>query len=138
MDKVQISLSVFFEDPFYIGICERRINDQLSVCKITFGAEPKDYDIQEYILKGWQALTFSPGIYDVRNKECSNPKRRQRAVKRQLKKLEIGTKSQQALKLQHTQDKSERNAKYRQRKEERNEKQFALRQVKRKEKHKGR
>ncbi|WP_330587915.1 DUF2992 family protein [Anaerocolumna sedimenticola] len=42
MDKVQISLSVFFEAPFYIGICERRTGDYLTVCKITFGSEPKD------------------------------------------------------------------------------------------------
>ena len=138
MDKVQISLSVFFEDPFYIGICERRMENNLAVCKITFGAEPKDYEIQEYILKNGQELRFSPGIYDAVVKEKANPKRKQKTIKHQLDKLEIGTKSQQALKLQYTQSKLERAEKYRQRKEEKEERQFTLRQLKKKEKHRGR
>lgn len=38
-------LIVFFEDSFWIGVFERIENGKLSVCKVTFGAEPKDYGI---------------------------------------------------------------------------------------------
>ena len=37
------SLTVLFEDPFWVGIFERIDDGKLSVCKVTFGAEPKDY-----------------------------------------------------------------------------------------------
>jgi hypothetical protein len=138
MDKVTVRLSVFFEDPFYIGICERRMNDRLAVCRIIFGAEPKDYEILEYVLEKWQELKFSPTINDVVIKECTNPKRMQRTVNRQLKNMEIGTKSQQALKLQQTNSKLERTIKRHERKDAENERQFILKQQKRKGKHKGR
>ena len=45
MDKVSVALRVFFEDPFWIGLLEREENGQLSVSKITFGPEPKDYEV---------------------------------------------------------------------------------------------
>jgi hypothetical protein len=138
MDKVSVALRVFFEDPFFIGICERRTEGWLTVCKITFGAEPKDYEIQEYILKNWEKLKFSPAAEDTVIKVCSNPKRMQRVVKRQLDHIGVGTKSQQALKLQQTDLKHKRVAKKREEKEAENERQFELKQRKRKEKHKGR
>lgn len=43
MDKMSGTLTVMFEDPFWIGIFERISDGKLSVCKVTFGAEPKDY-----------------------------------------------------------------------------------------------
>ena len=42
MDKVSGRLTVFFEEPFWIGVFERISEGKLSVCKVTFGAEPKD------------------------------------------------------------------------------------------------
>ena len=42
MDKVSAKLTVFFEEPFWVGVFERISEDKLSACKITFGAEPKD------------------------------------------------------------------------------------------------
>jgi len=41
---------VFFEDPFWVGVFERIEDGKLSVCKVTFGAEPKDYEVWDYIL----------------------------------------------------------------------------------------
>ena len=50
MDKVNGKLTVFFEEPFWVGIFERIEDGKLSVAKVTFGAEPKDYDIQEFLI----------------------------------------------------------------------------------------
>ena len=47
MDKVNGKLTVFFEEPFWVGIFERIEDGKLSVAKVTFGAEPKDYEVQE-------------------------------------------------------------------------------------------
>ncbi len=50
MDKVSGRLTVFFEEPFWIGVFERISEGKLSVCKVTFGAEPKDYEIYELVV----------------------------------------------------------------------------------------
>lgn len=50
MDIDSTKLTVFFEAPFWIGVFERIERRKLSVCKVVFGAEPKDYEIWEYLL----------------------------------------------------------------------------------------
>ena len=47
MDKVNGKLTVYFEEPFWVGVFERIDGGKLSVAKVTFGAEPKDYEVQE-------------------------------------------------------------------------------------------
>ena len=65
MDKVNGKLTVFFEEPFWVGIFERIEDGKLSVAKVTFGAEPKDYEVQEYIQKCYFSLKFSPVVETV-------------------------------------------------------------------------
>ena len=48
MDKTNGKLTVYFEKPFWVGIFERTEDGKLSVAKVTFGVEPKDYEVQEY------------------------------------------------------------------------------------------
>ena len=67
-----------------------------------------------------------------------NPKRMQRQINDQLQVRGIGTKAQQALKLQHEQSKVERKVKSREQREAEKERQFTLRQEKKKAKHRGR
>ncbi|MFA9462710.1 MAG: YjdF family protein [Velocimicrobium sp.] len=139
MDKVCVTLRLLFEDPFWIAIFEKRQEGKLSVCKVTFGAEPKDYEINEFIHACYYNLRFSPSVDDeAEGKEKVNPKRRQREVKKQLKNTSLGTRSQQALKLQQEEGKLKRKALGKKRSEEKKEFQFVLKQQKRKEKHKGR
>ena len=59
---MRASLTVFFEDPFWVGVFERIEDGMLSVCKVTFGAEPKDYEIWDYVLHHYYELVFSPAI----------------------------------------------------------------------------
>ena len=42
---------MYFEEPFWVGVFERIEDGTLSVAKVTFGAEPKDYEVQQYIQK---------------------------------------------------------------------------------------
>lgn len=65
MGKVNGKLTVFFEEPFWVGIFERIEDGKLSVAKVTFGAEPKDYEVQEYIQKCYFSLKFSPVVETV-------------------------------------------------------------------------
>jgi len=40
-EKCQGRLTVYFEDPFWVGVFERIENGKISAAKVTFGAEPK-------------------------------------------------------------------------------------------------
>ena len=137
MDKVSGKLTVFFEDPFWVGVFEHIEDGKLSVAKVTFGAEPKDYEVQEYIQKFYYSLQFSPAVATVVKEIKGNPKRMQRNAKRQLQENGIGTKSQQALKMQQEQNKQERKLRSRERKEAAEIQMFELKQQKKREKHKG-
>ena len=137
MDKVKDKLTVLFEDPFWVGIFERIEDGKLSAAKVTFGAEPKDYEVQEYIQKYYFRLQFSPAVATVVKEAKRNPKRMQRDAKRQMQETGIGTKSQQALKLQQEQNKQERKLRSREKKEADDLRMFVLKQQKKKEKHRG-
>lgn len=131
--------TILFEAPFWIGLYERMEHRRYEVCKITFGSEPKDYEVQEFLLKNWYRLKFSPPIQAASIIERKiNPKRMQREFHSQLQDKGIGTKAQQALKLQYEQCKLEKKAKNREKKEADKDRQFALRREKTKAKHRGR
>ena len=137
MDKVNGKLTVYFEEPFWVGVFERIEDGKLSVAKATFGAEPKDYEVQEYIQKYYFSLKFSPAVETIVKEIKRNPKRMQREVKKQMLETGIGTKSQQALKLQQEQNKQERKVRSREKKEADELRMFELKQQKKGEKHKG-
>ena len=132
MGNISGRLIVYYEEPFWIGVFERVCEGKLSVAKVTFGAEPKDYEVQEFILKYYDSLRFSPAVAAVVKETKKNPKRMQKDAKKQLRNIGIGTKSQQALKLQQ-----ERKVKSREQKLAESERMFELKQQKRIEKHKG-
>ena len=137
MDKVSGKLTVYFEVPFWVGVFERVRDGKLSVAKVTFGTEPKDYEVQEYIQKCYFSLKFSPAVDTVVKDIKRNPKRMQREAKRQMQETGIGTKSQQALKLQQEQNKQEHKVRRREKKEVEELRMFKLKQQKKREKHKG-
>ncbi len=133
------SLTILFEAPFWIGLYERYDEGRYEVCKITFGAEPKDYEVYDFMLASWHKLKFSPPVKAEQTQERKlNPKRMQREISSQLQNRGIGTKAQQALKLQHEAYKIERKTVSRELREAEKDRQYALRQQKKRDKHKGR
>ena len=137
MDKVSGKLTIYFEDPFWVGVFERIENRKLSVAKVTFGVEPKDYDVLEFINRNYYHLQFSPAVETVVKDTKKNPKRAQRDAKKQTMETGIGTKSQQALKLQQEQNKLARKERSKKEREEESDRLFEMKQQKKKEKHKG-
>lgn len=100
MDKVSGKLTVFFEEPFWVGVFEGVSDGKLSVCKVTFGAEPKGYEVYGFVLKNYYRLRFSSAVATDVKETGRDPKRVQREVRKQVQNIGIGTKLQQALKLQ--------------------------------------
>ena len=137
MDKTSGKLTVFFENPFWVGVFERVSDEKLSVCKVTFKTEPKDYEIWEFVLKYYSNLKFSPAVETEVKQNADNPKRRQRNAKKQLRSSGIGTKAWQALQMQREEMKIERRQISKEQRETEKQRQFELKQHKRKEKHRG-
>ncbi len=82
MDKISGGLTVYFEDPFWVGVFERIENNKLSVAKVIFGKEPKDYEVLEFINRNYYDLQFSPAVETVTKDVKKNPKRAQRDAKK--------------------------------------------------------
>ena len=128
LERVSSKLTVFFEDPFWVGVFEKIENRKLSVAKVTFGVEPKDYEVLEFINRNYYHLQFSPAVETVVKDTKKNPKRAQRDAKKQTLETGIGTKSQQALKLQQEQNKQERKVRSREQRDAESQRLFELKQ----------
>ena len=138
MEQAYAKLTILFEDPFWIDLYERGGGGAYEVCKITFGAEPRDQEVYAFLLEHWRRLRFSPAVAGrEREERAVSPKRRQRQIQRQLQSPALSTKAQQALQLQREQGREARRARTREEREAERQRQFALRREKRREKHRG-
>lgn len=97
----------------------------------------KSVTINRNSKKHYYDLQFSPAVETIVKKDKKNPKRVLRDVKKQLQNNGIGTKSQQALKLQHELKKEEYKSNSKHKKQMDAEQKFKLKQQKKKAKHRG-
>ena len=132
------SLTVYFEPPFWVGLYQREDGDSCRVCKTTFGREPRDQEILDWLLRNFRRLEFSPPVAGTREPaSVPNPKRLLREARKAVQPVGKGTKAQQALQLQREQHKTQRQANSREHREAERERKLALRQEKRRQKHRG-
>ena len=77
------SLTVLFEDPFWIGLFETIDQQGLRACKVTFGADPTEKEVIEFVDKNWHRLQFSQAIEVSAESERAkvNPKRQHNIAK---------------------------------------------------------
>jgi len=128
--------TVFFEDPFWVGVFERQDKNKYEVCKITFGAEPNHAEVYDFILENWNNMKFSPPQEaSVIDEKQVNPKRMQREINKQQQKIRVGTKAQAVMKLQLEQGKLEKKSISRSQRETEKNYRFELRTEKQKAKH---
>ena len=138
-------LTVFHDGQFWVAICEHADAEagRYGACRIVFGAtEPADTEILAFVCARWARLPFdysedasAAAALPVAH---ANPKRRQREAHRQVERAAVGTKAQQAMSAGYEARKIERKAASRAARQEEAERRFALKQQKRKEKHRGR
>ncbi|MBR2562933.1 MAG: YjdF family protein [Eubacterium sp.] len=134
---MKASLTVYFEDPFWVGIYERIDEGKLSACKVTFGAEPRDRDVSAFVLRQYDELVFSPAVEAGIRHRADGPKRRLRNARKQTEPGGTGTKSQQALQLQREERKTERRLIRREKRDAQAQRRFEMKQKKKKEKRRG-
>lgn len=136
---MRIKLTVFFEDPFWVGVFEREDESKYEIAKFTFGAEPKDCEVYRLIITAYKRLRFSQpfGIEKTNTANRINPKRLQRIAQREVSAKGIGTKAQQALQMEYERNKVARKALSKEQKEEAKRAKFEQKRLIKKEKHKG-
>ena len=137
MDEYSGRLTVFFEEPFWVGVFERIEGDELSACKVTFRAEPRDYEVLDYVRRHYGELRFSEPVLREAREKADNPKRRQRAAAREMQPTGVGTKSQQALQAQRELMKTERKKITKAERAAEAQRRFELKQQQKKEKKRG-
>ena len=137
MDKISMTLTVYFEEGFWHGLFEQEHAQSYRVCRVTFGAEPSMQELLDFLNRYYHRLQFSPSIRVMREKTKSvSPKRLQRQAKKEQL-ASRSSKSQEALKLQFEEQKKIARVKRKQQKELAKQRKFDLKQQKRLEKHKG-
>jgi hypothetical protein len=138
MDSIQ--LTVFFEDPFWVAIFERRRRKSYQVARHVFGAEPSGPEVYHLVLRSFGSLEFGPPVplAAAPPERHLNPKRAQREARREMEQPQASTRSQEALRLQLETGKQVGLAVSRQARAEEQQRKFELRQLKRKQKHLGR
>ena len=134
---MSVTILVYFDDPFYAILVERREDGRLSVARQLVGAEPSEIEVLEWVQREFPRLRFSPAVEDAtRSPMAVNPKRRQRQAAREIG-ASVGTRSQQALQLDRELCAAQRKTDRREREAEKAERRFRLRQQKKKDRHRG-
>ncbi|MFN8433271.1 MAG: YjdF family protein [Anaerolineales bacterium] len=135
---MKAKLTVFFEDPYWVGVFEREDEKEYQVARAIFGSEPTDAELYEFLQANYHKLEFSRSFQgEIQLERKVNFKRKQREVRKQAKENGIGTKAQQAIKQVMEESKKERKQDSRQQRREEEKLKFVLKQEKKKEKQKG-
>ena len=136
--RVSSTLTVYHDGQFWVGMFERVEGGKLRACRVVFGAEPSNEEIQELIVKRYRRLHFSePVASDSVPKVAANPKRRAREAAREMRRSGPSTKAQQALSEEREASARQRKVAAREKREQEKQQRFAQRQEKRKQKHRG-
>ncbi|MBQ6585540.1 MAG: YjdF family protein [Coriobacteriales bacterium] len=140
MRKIRVSstLTIYHDGRFWVGTFERIEDGRLSVCRIVFGSEPSNEEIQELICRRWSGLHFTlPVEHEAVPELVSNPKRRHREISKELRNRGPSTKAQLALSEEREAAALQRKAAARECREADERERFELRREKHKLKHRG-
>ena len=136
MDKISMTLTVYFEEGFWHGLFEQEYTQSYRVCRVTFGAEPSTQELLDFLNRYYHRLQFSPSIRVKEKIKLVSPKRLQRQAKKEQM-ASRSSRAQEAMQLQFEEQKKIARVKRKQQKELAKQRKFELKQQKRLEKHKG-
>ncbi len=136
------TLTVLHDGQFWVGIFEHADEGRYGACRVVFGTtEPTDAELLAFVARRWSALPFDLAADLSQGADAAlahaNPKRRQREARKLVERAGVGTKAQQAMSASYEARKTERKAAAREAREAEAEHRFALKQQKRKAKHRG-
>lgn len=108
MSRIKSRLTVFFEEPFWVGVFEQETDGVIRAARVVFGAQPTDAEVFEFVLRHADRLRYGPPVEGRLSRETANPKKRRREAARETGQRGIGTRSQQALQLAREQNRLEK------------------------------
>lgn len=136
-----IKATIFFEKRLWIGTFERIDKEGYAIARHIFGREPLDPEIHEFVLKSYHELKFGEAKEINIQIQRMNPKRVQREVRREMARIKETTQpstlAQDYMRKEQEMKKKEKKSISSAEKQARKDDQFAFRQEKRKEKHRG-
>ena len=108
-------LTIYFDGQFWIGLIEcvdesRLGAPRLRVARHVFGAEPSDMEVLEFVQHQLLEVAARATVdveVERKIKAIHNPKRAAREAAKIMRQPIVSTKAQQALQLQHEQNKQE-------------------------------
>lgn len=130
--------TIYFDDPFWVGVFERQDVDGYQVARHVFGAEPGAAEILEFARQEFSHLKFSAAVQsvvDVVDQESF--KHRMHRIRREAEKTGIGTYAQRAIKAEQERQAVTRSTESREKSEAADQEKFRRRQLEKKEKHRG-
>lgn len=136
-----IKATIFFEKQYWVGTFERTDKEGYAIARHIFGKEPRDPEVHEFILYHYQELKFGElKEIDVQIHRM-NPKRVQREVRKEMKKIKETTKpstlAQDYMREEIEKKKKEKKSISSAKKQAHKEEQFRVKQDQKKEKHRG-
>ncbi len=138
---ISIKATIFFDKRFWVGTFERTDKEGYAVARHVFGAEPADPEVYEFVLQHYQELKFGESREFTLEIKRMNPKRVQREIRREMELLKETTRpstfAQDYMREEQEKKKVEKKTQSRAEKQAYKEKQFALKQQKKKEKQRG-
>lgn len=130
--------TVYFDDPYWVGVFECADEDGYSVARFVFGGEPSEAELFQFVVRQFHELPFSPpGPFPQIEAREIGFKRRQRQARQQMQQQGIGTYAQRALQADLERRKQERKEESREEREARQQEMFLQKQARKKEKHRG-
>lgn len=136
-----IKATIFFDKRYWVGTFERSDKEGYAVARHIFGAEPTDSEVHDFVLHHYDELNFGEFKAFTLQIKRMNPKRVQRQVRREMAKIKEtmrpSTFAQDYIREELEKKKKEKKVKSSLEKQIRKDKQFTMKQQKKKEKHKG-
>jgi hypothetical protein len=136
-----IQATIFIEKGFWVGTFERTDKEGYAIAKHVFGAEPSDPEVYEFVMNHYHELKFGALKAVVIQIKRVNPKRAQREVRREMERIKQlkkpSTFAQDYMREEIEKKKQEKKSISSAAKQARQDEQFAIKQQKKKEKHRG-
>src|ERR1700722_3855466 len=136
-----VKATIFFEKRYWVGTFERTDKEGYAIARHIFGGEPSDPEIQECVLNHYLELKFGHLKEVTIQIQRMNPKRVQREVRREMERMKETTRpstlAQDYMREEIEKKKKEKKNISSAEKQVRKDQQFAIKQEKRKEKHRG-
>ncbi|UJF31521.1 YjdF family protein [Paenibacillus hexagrammi] len=135
-----MKLTVFFEQPFWVGVVEEERNGRLRAVRYVFGSEPYDAEVLDFVntkMTAWlERVQRSTEVAPLSERKL-NPKRIARLAAKELERRGVSSAAQEALKLELEHRKKERKVVSREQREAAKEMKREMARLKAKAKHRG-